>query len=79
MVEEYLNASMFQYRDTLDVIEEFKKELSEMNGKCIDIGCGPGNVTKNLILPKLSPEAELVGKRTGREGGCRKERLRHHW
>ncbi|XP_017755919.1 PREDICTED: juvenile hormone acid O-methyltransferase [Eufriesea mexicana] len=61
MVDEYVNASMVQYRDALDVIEEFKKEMSEMKGKCIDVGCGPGNVTKNLILPKLSPEAELVG------------------
>ncbi|CAK9820953.1 Juvenile hormone acid O-methyltransferase [Anthophora plagiata] len=61
MVKEYANASKAQYRDALDVIEEFEKELSEMKGKCIDIGCGPGDVTKKLILPRLSPEAELVG------------------
>ncbi|CAK9795096.1 Juvenile hormone acid O-methyltransferase [Anthophora quadrimaculata] len=61
MVKEYANASKTQYRDALDVIEEFEKELSEMKGKCIDIGCGPGDVTKRLILPRLSPEAELVG------------------
>ncbi|KOC63506.1 Biotin biosynthesis bifunctional protein BioHC [Habropoda laboriosa] len=61
MVKEYVNASKIQYRDALDVIEEFEKELSEMEGKCMDIGCGPGDVTKRLILPKLSPEAELVG------------------
>ncbi|XP_076766733.1 juvenile hormone acid methyltransferase [Xylocopa sonorina] len=61
MIDEYVNASKCQYRDALDVIEEFEKEMLEMNGKCIDIGCGPGDVTKRLILPKLSPEAELVG------------------
>ncbi|XP_076655826.1 juvenile hormone acid methyltransferase [Halictus rubicundus] len=61
MVEEYVNASKFQYRDALEVIEEFEKEISEMRGKCVDIGCGPGNVTKTLLLPKLAPEAELVG------------------
>ncbi|CAK9830243.1 Juvenile hormone acid O-methyltransferase [Anthophora retusa] len=61
MVKEYANASKIQYRDALDVIEEFEKELSEMKGKCIDIGCGPGDVTKRLILPRLSPDAELVG------------------
>lgn len=64
MVEEYVNASKSQYRDAFDIIEEFKKEMSEMKGKCIDIGCGPGDVTKKLILPRLSLEAELVGKGT---------------
>lgn len=68
MVEEYVNASKSQYRDAFDIIEEFKKEMSEMRGKCIDIGCGPGDVTKKLILPRLSLEAELVGKGTGRKG-----------
>ena len=64
MVEEYVNASTMQHRDAFDFVEEFAKEMSEMKGKCIDIGCGPGDVTKELILPKLSPNAELVGKRT---------------
>lgn len=63
MAEEYENASSFQYQDALDVIEEFGKEISEMKGKCIDIGCGPGNVTKTLLLPNLAPEVEVVGKR----------------
>ncbi|XP_031845539.1 juvenile hormone acid methyltransferase isoform X2 [Nomia melanderi] len=61
MVEEYVNACKFQYRDALEVIEEFGKEISEMKGKCIDIGCGPGNVTKTLLLPKLAPEVQVVG------------------
>ncbi|XP_034173702.1 juvenile hormone acid methyltransferase isoform X1 [Osmia lignaria lignaria] len=61
MVEEYENASKSQYRDALEIIEEFEKEMSEMKGKCIDIGCGPGDVTKRLILPRLSSDAVLVG------------------
>ncbi|XP_060821495.1 juvenile hormone acid O-methyltransferase [Bombus pascuorum] len=60
-VEEYINASKLQYRDAFDIVEEFKEEMSEMRGKCIDIGCGPGDVTNKLILPRLSLEAELVG------------------
>ncbi|XP_003708425.1 juvenile hormone acid methyltransferase [Megachile rotundata] len=61
MVEEYVNASKPQFLDALDIIEEFEKEMSEMKGVCIDIGCGPGDVTKRLILPRLSQDAELVG------------------
>lgn len=61
MVEEYVKSSKFQYKDALEVIEEFGKEISEMKGKCIDIGCGPGNVTRTLLLPKLSPEVQLIG------------------
>lgn len=64
LVEEYVKASTIQYRDAADIIEEFAQEMSEMKGKCLDIGCGPGIVTKELILPNLSPEANLVGKRS---------------
>ncbi|XP_076239148.1 juvenile hormone acid methyltransferase [Calliopsis andreniformis] len=59
--EMYANRSKLQYLDAKDIVEEFEKELSEMEGKCIDIGCGPGNVTMDLILRRLSPEVELVG------------------
>ncbi|KAG7213902.1 hypothetical protein KM043_003104 [Ampulex compressa] len=61
MPGEYENASKIQFCDASDVIEEFAKEISEMQGRCIDIGCGPGDVTELLILPKLPPEAKLVG------------------
>ncbi|KAI4489447.1 hypothetical protein M0802_011119 [Mischocyttarus mexicanus] len=60
-VDEYLNASKFQYRDTLEIVEEFQKELAEMHGRCIDIGCGPGLVTNELILPRLPRESVIVG------------------
>ena len=63
LVEEYVKASTIQYRDAADIIGEFAEEMSEMKGKCLDIGCGPGIVTKELILPNLSPKAKLVGKR----------------
>ncbi|KAI4492376.1 hypothetical protein M0804_002167 [Polistes exclamans] len=60
-VDEYLNASKFQYRDTLEIVEEFNKELGEMYGQCIDIGCGPGLVTTELILPRLPQESVIIG------------------
>ncbi|KAK2580687.1 hypothetical protein KPH14_007785 [Odynerus spinipes] len=60
-VEEYLNANKLQYRDTSEIVEEFDKEIGEMRGRCVDIGCGPGDVTTELILPKLPRDALLVG------------------
>lgn len=65
MAEEYENASSFQYVDAKDIVEEFEKELAQLKGKCVDIGCGPGVVTADLLLRRLSPEAELLGKGTG--------------
>ncbi|XP_076628284.1 juvenile hormone acid methyltransferase [Colletes latitarsis] len=61
MAEEYVNASKVQYQDAMDIIEEFDKEISETKGKCIDVGCGPGEVTKRLLLPKLPSGVEVVG------------------
>ncbi|KAG7197711.1 hypothetical protein KM043_014471 [Ampulex compressa] len=57
---EYECASM-HLCDVSDMVEEFSNEISEMQGRCIDIGCGPGHVTKLVLLPKLPPQAKLVG------------------
>ncbi|XP_033226593.1 juvenile hormone acid O-methyltransferase-like [Belonocnema kinseyi] len=60
--ENYIKVSHAQtfpvYKSMLD---EFENELSQMKGKCLDIGCGPGNHSRDLILPKLSPECSIVG------------------
>ncbi|XP_035723664.1 juvenile hormone acid O-methyltransferase-like isoform X2 [Vespa mandarinia] len=60
-VDEYLNASKLQYHDTSEIVEEFDKELREMHGRCIDLGCGPGQVTVELILPRLPRESVIIG------------------
>lgn len=60
--EKYTEASDMQRRDAREVIEEFTDELKKMQGSCIDIGCGPGTVTKELILPKLGCDANVVGR-----------------
>ena len=60
-VEEYARSSDLQYEDSSDIIEEFSDEIATMHGRCIDIGCGPGKVTNNLILPKLPLDATIVG------------------
>ncbi|XP_066601295.1 juvenile hormone acid O-methyltransferase [Prorops nasuta] len=60
-VEAYINAHKLQYRDASDIIEEFSSDMAKMKGRCIDIGCGPGNVTKELILRNLPQETEVIG------------------
>lgn len=64
MVEDYVNeGSSMQFRDAKDVIEEFSCELSNMRGKCLDIGSGGGNITKEMLLPILPHDAEIVGEK----------------
>ncbi|XP_033226594.1 juvenile hormone acid O-methyltransferase-like [Belonocnema kinseyi] len=43
------------------ILDEFEDECRKMKGKCLDIGCGAGNYSRELILPRLSPECSLVG------------------
>lgn len=62
LIGEYMEAHDLQTQDALDLIEEFSDEIAEMRGKCIDIGCGPGSVTRRLFLPKLPTDASVVGK-----------------
>ncbi|XP_011871884.1 PREDICTED: uncharacterized protein LOC105564253 [Vollenhovia emeryi] len=60
--EDYVNGgSIMQRRDVQDFVEEFDYEMSKMGGRCLDIGSGPGDITKELILPLLSNDAEIVG------------------
>lgn len=61
MVEAYVSGSSMQHRDIQDVVEEFSCELSKMRGKIVDIGSGPGDITKEILLPTLSAHAEVVG------------------
>lgn len=60
LAEDYIAASNMQQRDTNELIKEFKEELSQMQGKCLDIGCGPGQVTKEMLLT-LPDATEIVG------------------
>lgn len=60
--ESYVANSNMQRRDTIELIVEYSNELSNMQGKCIDIGCGPGQITKEILLTFLPEETEAVGR-----------------
>lgn len=62
MVEDYVSeGSTMQRRDAQEVVDEFSFELSKMRGRCLDIGSGPGDITKEMLLPILPHDAEVVG------------------
>ncbi|XP_011172993.2 juvenile hormone acid O-methyltransferase-like [Solenopsis invicta] len=43
------------------ILEEFAENLTNICGKCMDVGCGPGDITKNLLLPALGSDAQIIG------------------
>jgi len=63
MAEDYVNkGNTMQRRDAQDIIDEFGTELKKMRGKCLDIGSGPGDITKKMLLPILPHDAKVIGK-----------------
>ncbi|XP_011300747.1 uncharacterized protein [Fopius arisanus] len=50
-----------QYRDAVEILEEFDDKFKSMKGKIVDIGCGPGKVSKDLLLPKIGENASVIG------------------
>ncbi|XP_065209418.1 juvenile hormone acid O-methyltransferase-like isoform X2 [Planococcus citri] len=57
----YLSNHSLQVRDADEVLQKFKSEIKWKRGqKAIDIGCGPGDVTHDYLLPILPNDAELL-------------------
>ncbi|XP_014487893.1 PREDICTED: juvenile hormone acid O-methyltransferase-like, partial [Dinoponera quadriceps] len=54
------SAALQKYH-VIALIEEFEEELKTMSGTCMDIGCGPGDITKNIVLPALDKSAVMIG------------------
>ncbi|XP_070166753.1 juvenile hormone acid O-methyltransferase-like isoform X2 [Polyergus mexicanus] len=59
--KEYTSFNKLQKYIVLNLIDEFEEELIQMSGKCMDIGCGPGDITKNVLLPALNPNTVITG------------------
>lgn len=60
---EYLSSNYIQTFNIQQIINEFDDELAVMSGKCMDIGCGPGDITKNILLEALASDAKMIGKK----------------
>jgi len=58
----YIASNRSQREKAFAITDEFNEYLKNISGKCIDIGCGPGDVTKDIILPALDPNAIVIGK-----------------
>jgi len=61
---DYSASNIVQKYRISTIIEEFSDDLANIHGKCMDIGCGPGDITKDFLLPTLGPNARIIGKKT---------------
>ncbi|XP_070172097.1 juvenile hormone acid O-methyltransferase-like [Polyergus mexicanus] len=49
-------------RDNISLLlNEFDKDLKNISGKCMDVGCGPGDITNDILLPFLKPNVTMIG------------------
>ncbi|XP_045102473.1 juvenile hormone acid O-methyltransferase-like [Portunus trituberculatus] len=59
----YVSANAMQKRDALLVLSEYLPQMawSEEGENVLDIGCGSGDVTRNLLMPLLPRVEQVVG------------------
>ncbi|XP_011641386.1 juvenile hormone acid O-methyltransferase-like [Pogonomyrmex barbatus] len=57
----YVATDKLQREKALAFINEFSENLKNISGKCMDVGCGPGDITKDIFLPALNPNAVVIG------------------
>ncbi|TGZ48683.1 putative methyltransferase [Temnothorax longispinosus] len=57
----YITSNEVQKCKILPIIKEFSENLKDVRGKCMDIGCGPGDITKDFLLPNLGSDAQIIG------------------
>uniref|UniRef100_A0A1B6D8D7 Methyltransferase domain-containing protein n=1 Tax=Clastoptera arizonana TaxID=38151 RepID=A0A1B6D8D7_9HEMI len=60
--EIYLQFNTMQKRDSTEILKEYSKFFHwTENEAVLDVGCGPGDVTTELLLPLLSDTSHLIG------------------
>ncbi|CAL1678712.1 unnamed protein product [Lasius platythorax] len=59
--EQYASFDNMCKSNASNIINEFAKDLKNISGKCMDVGCGPGDITKNILLPVLNSKATMIG------------------
>ncbi|XP_066907241.1 juvenile hormone acid O-methyltransferase isoform X2 [Halyomorpha halys] len=62
LVENFVNNNNVTGKDTLEILEAHRKSFRwSKEERVLDIGCGPGDATANVILPSLPEGSVLVG------------------
>jgi len=62
----YVSRDDVQKHNVSRLVDEFADDLIKMSGKCMDVGCGPGDITNNILLPSLHPNAVIIGNQTNK-------------
>lgn len=52
-----------QRRNSSFVIEEFEDDFKGMSGKCMEIGCGFGDTTMDILSSALDENAVIIGEK----------------
>lgn len=60
----YVSNNKLLREKVLKVVDEFGEALKNISGKCMDVSCGSGDITNDIILPALDPNAVVIGKET---------------
>jgi len=60
--KDYSTSNKVQRYKIWAIIEEFADNLMKINGKCMDIGCGPGDTTKDFLLSSINSNGQIIGK-----------------
>ncbi|XP_014294728.1 juvenile hormone acid O-methyltransferase isoform X2 [Halyomorpha halys] len=61
-VKGYVSANTITAKDTFEILEARRRYLRWTEGeRVLDIGCGPGDVTNDVLLPFLPRDSTLVG------------------
>lgn len=62
-VELYRTNNFLQAKNVEQILKEYSSAIKrESIRKVIDIGCGPGTITYNQVLPLIPEDGELVSK-----------------